>query len=329
MSAIRIRLSTRGSLQLPNSTQRLLLRAATGDGRCACSAWAQWRHAGGSLDGLDSSTSRLLPMIYRTLEAHRIDDPDILRLRGVYRHAWVRNQRLLNRLGDALASLNREGIPTMVLKGAAVSVTHYRDAGARRLDDVGVLVPPPEAEHALDLLRADGWSPLGRINRGRVLRMRHVTALAGPGDAQIGLHCRTLTESVGDEDFWSGALPATVGRSATLAPGPTEQLLHACGPGARAGPNGLTWIADAAVILRSAGGEIDWTRLVEGVTRRRIALTTTTSLAVLRVVLDAPIPQQVMTELGRLQNISRERLLLRLSRRPIRITAHGGDAVDS
>jgi hypothetical protein len=83
------------------------------------------------------------------------------------------------------------------------------------------------------------------------------------------------------------------------------------------------------VILRSAGGDIDWARLVEGVARRRIALTTTTSLAVLRVVLDAPIPQQVMTELGRLQDISRERLLLRLSRRAIRITAHGGDAVDS
>jgi hypothetical protein len=329
VSAIGIRLSRRPSLRLPNSTESLLLRAATGDGRCACSAWAQWRRAGGRLDGLDSSVSRLLPMVYRTLEANQINDPDILRLRGVYRHAWVRNQRVLDRLGDALESLNRGGIPTMVLKGAAVSVTHHRDAGARRLDDVGVLVPPPEAEHALALLRADGWSPLCRSNPGRVLRRRHAIALAGPRDAQIDLHRRTLAESAGDEDFWSGAVPATVGRSATLAPGPTEQLLHACGPGARSGPNGLTWISDAAVILRSAGGDIDWARLVEGVARRRIALTTTTSLAVLRVVLDAPIPQQVMTELGRLQDISRERLLLRLSRRAIRITAHGGDAVDS
>jgi hypothetical protein len=244
-------------------------------------------------------------MIYRTLEDDRINDPDIVRLRGVYRHSWVRNQGLLARLGDALHSLNRRGIPTMVLNGAAVTVTHYRDPGARRLDDVGVLVPPHQTGHALRILRADGWSPLPRLDPLRGLRARHAIALAGPSDAKISLRCRTLPGSVGDEVLWSGAVPASVGGTATLAPGPTDQLLHACAPGVRALPNALMWIIDAAVILRSAGSEIDWARLAGGIARRRTALTTTTSLAVVRAVLDAPIPHEVMTELGQLATTAR------------------------
>lgn len=298
-----------------------MLRAAVGDGGGASSAWQEWRRSGGSLDRLDPSTSRLLPIVYRSLEANRVDDPDILRLRGVYRHTWVKNQLLVNRLGDVLESLNREGIPTMVLRGAAVSMAHYRDAGARRLDDVGVLVPPPKAEHALAILRAQGWSPLWGLDPGRVLRSRHAVVLAGLGGFQISLNSRALAESVGDEDFWSGAVAVTVGRAATLAPGPTEQLLSTCACRVSAGPGALTWIADIAVILRSAGAEIDWGRFVEGVAQRRIALTAIMSLAVTRVVLDAPIPPQVITELGRLPTTARERLLVRLSRKPTRIMA--------
>ena len=261
-------------------------------------------------------------MIYRTLEANHTNDRDILRLRGVYRHAWVRNQRLLNRLGDAFEALSRAGIPSMLLGGAAVIVTHYRDIGARPLHHVALLAPPPEAERAIALLRAGGWSPLCRFDPGRVLRSRHAVTLVGPDGAHLSLHARALAGSLGDEAFWSGAVSVTVGRATTLAPGPTEQLLHACAHGVSAGPDALTSIADVAVILRAAAEKIDWARLAEGVAQRGLALTITASLAVARDVLDAPIPDQIVTELGRVRSTPRERILLRLSRRPSRVSAY-------
>ena len=140
----------------------------------------------------------------------------------------------------------------MVLNGAAVGVAHYRDAGARRIDDVGVLVPQREAKRALAVFRASGWSVPGRMGLRDGLRRRQAIPLVEPDGGQVDLHRRVLPESSHDDDFWSGAVPATVGRASTRVPGPTEQLLHTCAFGVRAGPEALTWIADAAVTLRDA-----------------------------------------------------------------------------
>ncbi len=301
---------------MPPASERLLLGAAVRDGPDARSSWAQWRRAGGDIDTLSPSSVRLLPLLYRNLEANRVDDPDIPRLKGVYRHAWVMNQRLARRLELAIGALEREGIPTMALGGPAVSLVHYRDAGARRLDDVGVLVPPVDAERALTVLRAGGWSPLGPVNPGCILRGGHAMPLQEPGGAHMDLQWRAFPASVSDEDFWSGAVTATLGSAATLAPGPTEQLLHTCAYGVRAGPEALMWIADGAVILRTAEKEIDWSRLVDGAAQRELAFTAGAALAILRELMDAPVPDRVLAELGTRPSGVRERLVLRLARRP-------------
>jgi hypothetical protein len=79
----------------------------------------------------------------------------------------------------------------------------------------------------------------------------------------------------------------------------------------------LRWIADAAVILRTA--EIEWKRLLEGVADRRIALKTATSLAALADVLAAPIPPWVLSRLRAIPPGRQEELLLHLALRPRRI----------
>ncbi len=299
------------------AAQRLLLRAAAAEGESACAAWAQWRRAGGDLDQLDPRSARLLAMIYRKLEAGQVDDPDLARLRGFYRHAWVSNQRLLSRLGQTLPALTGEGIATMVLGGAALSATHVHDAGARRLDDAGVLVAVGEATRALAVFRACGWTAPGPIDPARALRSRHAVALSAPGETPVTLHARALAESASDEDFWSGAVAVALGSTPTRAPGPSEQLLYAC---AGVMQGGLLWAADAAAILR--GGGVDWGRLVNGAASRRLGVTVATSLAVVSDVLEAPIPPEVIDELGALPSTARERLCLRLSSRPGRVTGY-------
>jgi hypothetical protein len=292
---------------------RLLLRAALFEGPDARAAWLEWRRAGGDIETVDASMFGLLPLVYRSLEAGGVRDPAMSRLKGVYRHSWVKNQRLLHRVGPALDALQTAGIRTMVLDGAAVTATHYRDVGARPLDDADVLVPPHETKRAMAVLEATGWSTLAGAKPGRVIRSLHVTRLAEPGGGLIDLHRRALLTSVRDDDFWAGAVPVTVGGAATLAPGPTEQLLHACAHG---GSARLSWVADASVIIREAGSQIDWARLIEGVAARQLTLRTRASLAVLRDVLDAPIPDRVMAELESLPTGRRERLRFRFASRP-------------
>ena len=311
------RLASPDPSALPNARERLLLRAALLDGAVAREAWEGWRGAVGSIEAADLPAFCLLPLVYRNLEAAGVDDPDLPVLKGVYRHTWVTNQRLVRLVSPALDSLRVAGIPTMALNGAA-TLTHYRSAGARPIDDVDILVPTRDAERAVNTLRGRGWSVPAGIALHRVIRSRHAARLRGPGGAEIDLHWRVLPESVRDGDFWSGAAPAFLGNAPTLAPGPTEQLLHACADGMTLGSGAaLLWIADAAAILRDAGSDLDWSRLVSGAAERKVTVRVATSLALVRELVGVPIPDRVLAQLNAAPSGPRERLLLRLAERPV------------
>jgi Uncharacterised nucleotidyltransferase len=314
LSAIRIQPAHPDWSALPDPSQRLLLRAALLDGGACGAAWSAWRQGGGTIDNVDMPTFRLLPLVYRNLERNRVDDPDMPRLRGVYRHTWVANQRLARRVDSGLDALRRRQIPTMVLKGAAVAAVHYSDAGVRPMDDIDVLVAPEHAAQALDVLHGDGWSLQARIHPVRVMRSVHAIPLADASGAKVDLHWRALPESVRDDDFWSASIPVTLGRADTAVPGATEQLLHTCAHGVRVHSAPLRWIADAAVIL--AGAEIDWRRLIDGVSERQVTRKVALSLATLGEVLGTPIPSWVISELRAVPPNPREELLLRLALRP-------------
>ena len=307
--------------ELPDVNRRLLLRAALLQRAQACRAWEQWRAAGGNIDSVDGQTFELLPLVYRSLEAGGVADPDLARLKGVYRHAWAANQQRANQIGLALDCLGREGIPTMVLGGAAVSVSHYRDLGVRRLDDTAVLVAPRDAERALSALRACGWSMRARIEPRRVLRSAHATSLVPSGGDQVWLHWRVLPESIHDEDFWSAAVRVEVGGVPTLVPGPAQQLLHACAHD-QFFPVSLRWVADAAVVIRSAGLTIDWARLVAGASGREASLRVSTALSVLVGLLGTPIPDGVMSELQAPPPGGYEQFILRLAQKPVRFSSY-------
>jgi hypothetical protein len=70
------------------------------------------------------------------------------------------------------------------------------------------------------------------------------------------------------------------------------------------------------VIVDSAREELDWPRLVAAAARREMTLTTWRSLAVVREVLGAPIPDLVMAELRALPSTRRERFLHRVAHGP-------------
>src|ERR1700712_3713948 len=106
---MRMRQRIRGSWR-PSMRERLMLLAAVTEGPSARAAWEEWRRGGGDIDMLSPSTSRLLPAVYRNLEAGGAADRDLPRLRGVYRHAWALNQRIVQLVGEALAALQGEGV---------------------------------------------------------------------------------------------------------------------------------------------------------------------------------------------------------------------------
>src|SRR5205823_1539331 len=109
--------------------------------------------------------SRLLAAAFRPVRALGVDDQMLSLAGGLYRQSWYENQLALHRLAKAVTSLNAAGIEVLVLKGAALSLLHYRDLGARPMLDVDLLVAPRHLWEAIQVLAASGWHPVATEGR--------------------------------------------------------------------------------------------------------------------------------------------------------------------
>jgi Uncharacterised nucleotidyltransferase len=291
----------------PTDLQVLLLRAAVLPAPRARASWAEWRAAGGDLEQLDRASSRLLPQLYRNLHPLEPNDPAMPALKRAYREAWSGNQMKIERGAAALRALDGAGIPTLVLKGAAVGPLYYDSIGARPIEDVDVAVPGDEAVRAVGLLEREGFRPID----GRVRDLLPPYASHGFFDREgygIDLHATVLLQPEADEPFWSAAIPLRVHDVETRALCATDELIHACLHGYRShGVVPIRWIADAMRILQSPRAEVDWERLESVAARARLSPPLAETLAYLRSRFDAPVPPDLIGALraARLSAVAR------------------------
>ncbi len=226
---------------------------------------------------------------------------DLAKLKGAYRGAWVHNQLLFKRAAEALGALGDAGVPTLVLKGIALSIAHYRDDGVRPMEDIDVLVPRRDFERAITVLRGAGWAagreyiPTGGLRAVHAEHLQH-----REGGVCLDLHRYALAQAASDDEFWSAAVEIELLNAPTRILCPADQLLHVAVHGARwnrVPP--VRWLADAVVIERSAGADLDWDRLVAEATRRGVTATLAAALECLVGAVEFPLPDGVLERLAR------------------------------
>jgi len=270
----------------PTPTQELLLRAALERGRAANEHWQAWKQVS-DLSHLDTSSERLLPLVYRNLSGQGSSDPVVESLKGLYRATWFKNQLLFGRAAAVLGGMKARDIPTVVFKGAPLAVDYYRDLGVRPMSDVDVLVPRRDALRCVTHLVDAGWRPVDYpwtkgLSSRAYYQARSSLNLVDSDGFEVDLHWSSFSlwpAMTDEEEVWSAARPFRLQGVETLALTPTDLLLMVCVHGARWHPTPLLrWIADAATLLRESGSEIDPDRLVrlalkhEVVTPLRVAL---------------------------------------------------------
>jgi hypothetical protein len=145
----------------PNEAQTWLLRAALLTGRPGREAWETWRARCPDLVAIDGGSKRLLPLLYDNLRAQHIDDPLVEQLKAEFRMTWYKNQATFHRMTTLLLTLQAAGIPTLILKGAALAVLHYKSLGERPMADFDA-TPLGGRCHAGDRVRA-GCDRLGAV----------------------------------------------------------------------------------------------------------------------------------------------------------------------
>jgi hypothetical protein len=230
---------------------------------------------------------------------------------------------------EVLTSFHNTGIQTMILKGAALTLLHYRDFGLRPMVDFDVLVPTKKASAAIKRLSESGWTstitPLKGFSEIKFLNklgwtpkirpieeftnayfsVRHAHEFVDSEGHICDLHWRLLqgtTDENAHDEFWDAAVKTTVSHLSTRALNPTDQLFHVCVHGARwnfVPP--LRWIPDAMLIMNTSQSEIDWNRLVALSKRHRQVLPIRDTLDYLRRHFSFPVPLSVLEEL---QNVS-------------------------
>jgi hypothetical protein len=300
----------------PTPDQQLLLRAALLADERALNAWSAVRGklelrasdgATGQLPStLDGAVRALLPALYRNLSSLGVEDPLLAVLESEHGFTWVRNQRLLARVRPGVAELGRAGIPTLLIKGAALIASGRFDSGLRAITDVDVLVPTARLGQAIDVLIAGGFRPVGEVPpwyvREYAGRFVPSHAFADASNGQIDLHWHVLHASCqpdADEDFWAAARPVELAGVSTSALCATDELLLVILHGLRwSSTPTYRWVLDAAQLARGDYGEIDFERLLAQARRRRVTASLRAGLACIRRIADSPIPTATLRNLG-------------------------------
>lgn len=283
----------------PSLAQEQLLKAAFGNEEEARKAFRAWRQEV-DLDGdLGYPALRLLPLVYDNLQRLGLEDPLLGRLKGVYRRFWCENQALFFAMHPLLLRLREAGIDLLLLKGAALVLSYYRNHALRPMADFDLAVRTEDLPRAVALLKESGWT-VGSELSADGQQFFHATQCLH-GELQMDVHYHFLRECVtpaADQWFWSDIEELDFQGMKAWQLAPTALLFHTVMHGVRWNEEPpIRWIPDALMILRQRGGEVDWERLLAFADSQRLTHRLALGLTYLAENFAVELPASVHTHL--------------------------------
>ena len=182
----------------------------------------------------------IAPLLYHHIKEtadENVPEHVVEYLRTLYNGNVARNMLLYDALGTVLKAFKHAGIDVIVLKGAALAETVYRDIGLRPFRDVDILVQESDLQSArkklseLDYILDEAVSPewyneefgcdldyTGKVN---ILEIHWDIVRKTGGDRYMEIEIERL---------WERAVPAKIAGVDTFVLSPEDTLLHLCAP---------------------------------------------------------------------------------------------------
>jgi hypothetical protein len=221
---------------------------------------------------------------------------------------------------ELVKSLDDNGIPVIVVKGASLAVMAYGDASMRTYSDIDLLVDRSDLVRARDFLTSNGYSPYYELaDEQRLIRAQHALELSDSRN-KVELHwallSRHLRLDIESEELMGEAVRVDIAGSRIAALAPHHLMLFLCAHGAKHQWMNLRWICDVAQLSdRLSDDEMSATlELAEKTHARRILAF---GLRTARDVLGATIPSRLCEAL--VPESQTRSLVTRVERRLFRI----------
>lgn len=283
-----------------NSRQKLILSAALDAPSKALESFKAWQNEV-RLDDIDGAGIRLVPLIYKNI-GRSIPNKDVAgRLKGISRYTWIRNSYRVNLCARLLGQLNSRGVSSVLLKGSALMAGITDDLSTRQMGDCDLLVADRDKHVAFEAMEREGmrtvpanWAALSEPERESF----HGLTFEIPGKLQdaIDLHWRPLREVASSEltdRFFTHARPVVVYGQQTHIPCAEHMLLHCLVHGGEADTRvSYDWIADAFLISKFAGNNLDWRLFARTALDFRLGALARHALEILQKETAIEVPQE-------------------------------------
>ncbi|RKY62475.1 MAG: hypothetical protein DRP95_01500 [Candidatus Latescibacterota bacterium] len=231
----------------------------------------------------------------KDLEWDGIPVEALRRLKISYFRNFVNYTMYVEGLRPVLGGLSSAGIPVVLLRGPVLVLTVYRDAGLRGFTDVDLWIREEDLPRTEEVLRSAGFSPLEGypllFHREGLWIDLHLDLI---GTTRV--HSRRFGVRIDVDALWEDARPLEIGGFEVSMLSPWDQVLFLCFHAFKHSFWRLIWTVDIAEAVR-AYDKLDWNRLVRRAEAFGLNRPTYYGLRCARDLLNAPVPEEVISAL--------------------------------
>ena len=291
------------SVILPTAEETLLLRACLSSGAAARRAWEEWQSrrndSGTAFLAENQSVKKLGLLVFDALRRSglEVDKESQTYLRSAYLKEELRSKIFGRIFREILMMLGNEGIPTLVLKGAALAETVYDNPVLRHCHDIDILIRNQDMSRAATLLSSIGFKQVNPKSApgSDDCNLEHESGLP------LELHTRLFKAVYYNApltELWERSQKCFIAGVRARILTPADNLLHVCGH-AFYSPSrqSLRWVCDAWFIIERHR-DLNWDLLLNCAVRSHLALPLSITLGYLVKELNAPIPSGFLERLS-------------------------------
>jgi hypothetical protein len=198
-----------------------------------------------------------------------VPKPVLERMKSLYYHNLARNIVLQDELSRLLSAFNNQGIPVIVLKGAALLESIYSDISLRPMGDLDILVQPEHLDQAEAIAFKQGYGFLVNHELQELTRQdcRHLANLwHHKKRIMLEIHHHIVSHDepyyFNLDGFWARANPVTISSARALTLAPEDLLIHLSIKflldRRYQSSNALGQLCDISEVIRHYGDSLDW-----------------------------------------------------------------------